>query len=363
MVFNKLNYVPIPSSITYSWNFGSLLGMFLMIQIFSGFLLATHYESSLELAFSSVLTLDRDVSWGWLFRSVHANGASWFFILLYLHIFRGLWFSSFSQPFVWLTGFMIYVVSMATAFMGYVLPWGQMSFWGATVITNLLSAIPVVGQTLVIWVWGGFSVANPTLLRFFSVHFILPFVIFVMVVAHLLFLHVNGSSNPLGLDPQSGKVYFYPYFFLKDLLGMMVVMVLFAELLVLSPDLFMDPDNFTEANPMVTPVHIQPEWYFLFAYAILRAVPSKLGGVVMLATSIIVLALMPLAGGWLNARLNYFHAIWMYILAVTFFLLTWLGTCPVEYPFIFASQLVSVLYFFIFISWPMIMKLGIIKFH
>nr|QOJ46168.1 cytochrome b [Pedicinus obtusus] len=346
---------------SYAWNYGSLLGLFLMIQIASGFLLATHYEASLEHSFQSVVVIDFDTNHGWLFRSIHANGASWFFILMYSHVFRGLWVSSFSQPWVWVSGVAILFASMATAFLGYVLPWGQMSFWGATVITNLLSALPF-GPSLVVWIWGGFSVSNPTLVRFFSIHFILPFLIAVLVVAHLAFLHVKGSSNPLGLHPQSGKIYFYPYFLAKDLVGILAAVSLFSFLLIVYPDLFMDPDNYMECNPMVTPAHIQPEWYFLFAYAILRAVPNKLGGVMALVFSIAILAVMPLIHSHTSAGVNPWHSLWMYSLMTTFFLLSWLGAMPVEAPFVSLSQLMAVVYFSLFFSWPLAMNLGSIKF-
>nr|AHF70653.1 cytochrome b [Pediculus humanus corporis]AHF70661.1 cytochrome b [Pediculus humanus corporis]AHF70663.1 cytochrome b [Pediculus humanus corporis] len=342
-LFKSLNYVPIPSSLSYSWNFGSLLGLFLSIQILSGLFLASHYEASTN-SFWSVILIDFDVNSGWLIRSFHANGASFFFILVYVHVWRGLWFGCFTQKYVWFSGISILLLMMAAAFMGYVLPWGQMSFWGATVITNLLSAIPIVGSDLVIWVWGGFSVSHPTLERLFTLHFLLPFVLLGFVMAHVILLHQHGSSNPLGLDLDSDKVYFYPYFYLKDILGGFVCLFLFVLVCIYSPDFFMDPDNFVESNPMITPPHIQPEWYFLFAYAILRSVPNKLGGVVALLLSILSLSLISM-GSSVSSRFSMSRMILTYSFTSVFVMLSWLGSLPAEYPFTLLSQVVSVIYF------------------
>nr|ACF40949.2 cytochrome b [Pthirus pubis] len=342
-MFKVMSYIPTPSLLSYSWNFGSLLGCFLVVQVFTGFLLSTHYEASLS-SFESVLLIEFDALEGWLVRSLHANGASWFFILAYFHIWRSLWFGCFSQKLVWVSGILILLLMMAISFLGYVLPWGQMSFWGATVITNLFSALPFVGSELVTWIWGGFSVGSPTLERFFSSHFMLSMVLLCFVIFHITFLHENGSSNPLGLDLQSDKVYFYPYFMLKDLLGGLVAMTIYFSLGLYSPDLFMDPDNFMEANPLVTPPHIQPEWYFLFAYAILRAVPSKLGGVVALVMSIVSLVVL-LLGKSYSARFSVARKVLVYSLVVSVLILSWLGAMPAEVPFVKVSQVASVIYF------------------
>nr|AGI04234.2 cytochrome b [Pediculus schaeffi] len=342
-LFKLINYVPIPSSLSYSWNFGSLLGLFLVIQILSGLFLASHYEASMS-SFWSVILIDFDVFSGWLVRSFHANGASFFFIIVYLHIWRSLWFSCFTQFYVWCSGIVIIFTMMAVAFMGYVLPWGQMSFWGATVITNLLSALPLVGKDLVIWVWGGFSVSHPTLERLFTLHFLLPFILLIFVLIHIIFLHQEGSSNPLGLDLNSDKIYFYPYFYLKDLVGAFICLFVFSVVCINSPDFFMDPDNFIECNPMITPPHIQPEWYFLFAYAILRSVPNKLGGVLALVLSILSLLVLS-KGSSISGRFSMKRKFLVYSFISTFFILSWLGSLPAEYPFTLLSQVMSLIYF------------------
>nr|YP_010449157.1 cytochrome b [Anatoecus icterodes]YP_010605968.1 cytochrome b [Anatoecus dentatus]UTT72536.1 cytochrome b [Anatoecus icterodes]WAN81287.1 cytochrome b [Anatoecus dentatus] len=350
---NSICNLPTPSSISYLWNFGSLLGMSLVIQILSGLFLSMHYESNISTAFDSVIVICNDVNWGWLVRSIHANGASMFFIFIYLHIGRGIYYGSFSFIGTWFSGILILMTLMATAFLGYVLPWGQMSFWGATVITNLMSAIPYLGQKIVMWLWGGFSVGGPTLTRFFSIHFILPFLIVVFVMIHLLFLHSSGSSNPLGLSFNSSKISFHPYFTIKDLVGFFFVLLMFFFMCFIYSDLLMDPDNFSLANPMNTPAHIQPEWYFLFAYAILRSVPNKLGGVLALLMSIIILAALPLSSGG-KARFNLIYKILFWFQVMNFFILSWLGMELVEQPFIMIGQFVSTLYFLIFVFMIMI---------
>nr|QHX93692.1 cytochrome b [Odorrana tormota] len=343
--------LPTPTSISSWWNFGSLLGLCLIAQIITGLLLAMHYTADTSLAFSSIAHICRDVNNGWFIRNLHANGASFFFICIYLHIGRGLYYGSYLFMKTWNVGVILLLLVMATAFVGYVLPWGQMSFWGATVITNLLSAIPYVGTNLVQWIWGGFSVDNATLSRFFTFHFILPFIIAAMSVIHLLFLHQTGSSNPTGLNSNLDKVTFHPYFSYKDLFGFIVLLGALAALSSFAPNLLGDPDNFTPANPLVTPPHIKPEWYFLFAYAILRSIPNKLGGVLALLLSIMVLLLAPLTHTS-KLRSTTFRPIakmFFWLLIATTSVLTWIGGQPVEDPFITIGQIASSLYFLIFI--------------
>nr|YP_010296701.1 cytochrome b [Gracixalus yunnanensis]UMI33294.1 cytochrome b [Gracixalus yunnanensis] len=343
--------LPTPTNLSSWWNFGSLLGICLITQIMTGLFLAMHYTADTSLAFSSVLHISRDVNYGWLLRNLHANGASFFFICIYFHIGRGLYYGSYNLKETWNVGVMLLFLVMATAFVGYVLPWGQMSFWGATVITNLMSAAPYIGNTLVQWIWGGFSVDNATLIRFFTFHFILPFAIAGTSMIHLLFLHQTGSSNPTGLDSNLDKISFHPYFSFKDLLGFSIMLGSLATLSAFAPNLLGDPDNFTPANPLVTPPHIKPEWYFLFAYAILRSIPNKLGGVLALLLSIIVLFLMPLIHVSKQRNLIYrplSKGLFWALIANTM-ILTWIGGQPVEDPYINIGQIASWLYFFIFI--------------
>nr|ADF28810.1 cytochrome b [Chaetodipus arenarius] len=347
MVNHAFIDLPAPSNISGWWNFGSLLGLCLIIQIASGLFLAMHYTSDTITAFSSVAHICRDVNYGWLIRYIHANGASLFFICLYLHIGRGIYYGSYMYKETWNIGIMLLFLTMATAFMGYVLPWGQMSFWGATVITNLLSAIPYVGSTLVEWIWGGFSVDKATLTRFFAFHFILPFIIAATAMVHLLFLHETGSNNPLGIPSDSDKIPFHPYYTFKDLLGVIIILASFLSFVLFFPDLLGDPDNYSPANPLNTPPHIKPEWYFLFAYAILRSIPNKLGGVIALVLSILVLALFPLLHT-ANQRSMMFRPISQFLfwtLVSDLFILTWIGGQPVEPPFIIIGQVASILYF------------------
>jgi len=298
--------LPSPLNISTWWNFGSLLGLCLITQILTGLFLAIHFIPETSQAFSSVIHIIQDVNNGWLIRSLHANGASLFFICLYLHVGRGIYYGSFKITHTWSVGVLILFITMATAFVGYVLPWGQISFWGATVITNLLSAIPYLGNSIVIWLWGGYSVGRATLTRFFAIHFILPFIILALVIIHLIFLHQRGSSNPLGTNSDKDKIPFHPFFSIKDLVGF--VALIFALLIVslYNPYLFIDSENFIKANPMVTPIHIQPEWYFLYAYAILRSTPRKLGGVVALVLSIAILFVMPLYNNKVKSCRFYF---------------------------------------------------------
>nr|WOW99072.1 cytochrome b [Kinnaridae sp.] len=349
--------LPGPSNMTLWWNFGSLLGMCLMMQTASGIFLAMHYSPNIMNAFESVIHIIRDVNQGWLMRNIHANGASMFFILIYLHTGRGLYYGSFKLKKTWTSGSLIMFMLMATAFLGYVLPWGQMSFWGATVITNLLSAIPYVGTTIVNWLWGGFSVENPTLNRFFSFHFILPFILMFMIIVHLIFLHDSGSSNPLGLKT-SDKIPFHPYFSTKDLMGMLLTMMIFMFILLNSPFLTMDPDNFIPANPMVTPIHIQPEWYFLFAYAILRSIPNKLGGVIALVLSIMILLTLPFSmkNKFQTMKFYPMNKIMLWTLFNSTILLTWIGARPVENLYIPTGQILTLTYFSFFIFNPLTTK-------
>nr|YP_010960339.1 cytochrome b [Trinectes inscriptus]WNH37703.1 cytochrome b [Trinectes inscriptus] len=348
---NALIDLPTPASISAWWNFGSLLGLCLITQVLTGLFLAMHYTPDISSAFSSVAHICRDVNYGWLIRNIHANGASFFFICLYLHIGRGLYYGSYLYKETWNIGVILLLLVMATAFVGYVLPWGQMSFWGATVITNLLSAIPYVGNTLVQWIWGGFSVDNATLTRFFAIHFLLPFIIMAVVLVHLIFLHETGSTNPAGLNPNADKIPFHPYFSFKDLLGFAAMLLALTSLALFSPNLLGDPDNFTPANPLVTPPHIKPEWYFLFAYAILRSIPNKLGGVIALLSAILILFLVPYLHTAKQRTMTFrpLSQVLFWVLVADVGILTWIGAMPVEDPYIIIGQMASFLYFFIFL--------------
>nr|WGT88286.1 cytochrome b [Sclomina erinacea]WGT88299.1 cytochrome b [Sclomina erinacea] len=351
--------LPTPSSISLWWNFGSLLGMCLMIQIMTGIFLAMHYTGNIELAFKSVVHICRDVNSGWLLRNLHANGASLFFMCLYLHVGRGMYYGSYKLTPTWMVGIIMLFMTMGTAFLGYVLPWGQMSFWGATVITNLLSAIPYLGDTLVKWLWGGFSVGNATLTRFFTLHFLLPFILSAMTMIHLLFLHQTGSNNPMGLKGNLDKIPFHPYFSIKDLAGMTITMMLFIMLTLLEPRLLGDPENFIPASPLVTPVHIQPEWYFLFAYAILRSIPNKLGGVIAMVVSIAIIAILPFTNKNKFQGLTFYpiNQVLFWSFVSILMMLTWIGAKPVEDPFILTGQILTVVYFMYFIINPMMLKM------
>nr|APX40029.1 cytochrome b [Cryptocephalus rugicollis] len=359
IVNNSLIDLPSPSNISSMWNFGSLLGLCLMIQIITGIFLAMHYCPNIELAFNSVSHICRDVNNGWLIRTLHANGASLFFICVYIHIGRGIYYGSYNLTETWLSGVTIFFLLMATAFLGYVLPWGQMSFWGATVITNLVSAIPYAGTLIVQWLWGGFAVDNATLTRFFAFHFLLPFIVTALVMIHLLFLHQTGSSNPLGVTLNIDKIPFHPFFTFKDILGILITMAMLLMLNLTNPYLLGDPDNFTPANPLVTPVHIQPEWYFLFAYAILRSIPNKLGGVVALVLSIAILYILPFTNTKFFQSNQFYplNKIMFWNLLSIVLLLTWIGARPVEDPFIIIGQILTIIYFLYFIINPIIAKM------
>ena len=346
---------PTPRNFNYFWNFGAIATVMLVLMIATGVVLATNYTPHVLMAFDSVERIDRDVPQGWLIRDLHMNGASFFFIAVYIHIFRGMYYGSYKAPreLLWILGVVIFLLMMATAFMGYVLPWGQMSFWGATVITNLFSAIPVVGDSIVTWLWGGFSVDNPTLNRFFALHYLLPFVIVAVVALHVVALHVHGSNNPLGIDPKGPQdtVPFHPYYTMKDGFGVVVFLIVFAGFAFFAPDYMGHPDNYVPANPLVTPEHIVPEWYFLPYYAILRAVPDKLGGVIAMFGAIAVLFVLP----WLDTsrvRSATFRPIYKWFMLVLVIDVIVLGFCGANPPagfWIPLSQVATLYYFFHFL--------------
>lgn len=353
IINNHLIDYPTPINIHYAWNFGFLSAICLIIQIITGIFLAMHYTPHVSLAFISLEHIMRDVNFGWFLRYIHANGASMFFIVVYIHVFRGLYFGSYAKPrhLTWVIGIFILLLMIITAFIGYVLPWGQMSLWGATVITNLVSAIPIVGDYLVTWLWGGFSVDNATLNRFFSLHYLLPFIIASISLVHITLLHQDGSGNPLGLDSKVDKISMYPYFIIKDFLGLILLILLFIIFIYFYPNLLGHPDNYIEANPMVTPAHIVPEWYFLPFYAILRSIPHKLGGVIVMISSIIILALLP----WIHSteiRSSRFRPVYRFFYWIMFtccIVLGWIGGMPVEEPYILIGQIATFFYFFYFI--------------
>jgi ubiquinol-cytochrome c reductase cytochrome b subunit len=353
VVSNHLVDYPTSINTSYMYGFGSLAGLMLVVQILTGVFLAMHYTPHVDLAFASVEHIMRDVNNGWLIRYAHANGASFFFLVVYIHIARGLYYGSYMSPreHLWASGVLIFVLMMATAFIGYVLPWGQMSFWGATVITNLFSAIPVVGESIVQWLWGGFSVDNATLNRFFSLHYLLPFAIAGLALVHLVLLHQNGSTNPLGIESNVDKISFYPYFYVKDLLGFVTLMALFTFFVYFQPNTLGHPDNYIPANPMVTPAHIVPEWYFLPFYAVLRSIPDKLGGVLAMGGAIVMLLIMP----WLNTsevRSSAFRPIYrklFWFLLADFLILGWIGQNEVETPYVEVGQLATIIYFGFFL--------------
>jgi len=341
---------PTPVNISYLWNFGSLAGICLIIQIITGVCLAMSYTPHMDYAFSSIEHIMRDVQYGWLLRYVHFNGASMFFLIVFLHIFRGIYYGSFAYPrrMVWLMGMIILFLMIATAFMGYVLPWGQMSFWAATVITNLFSAIPYIGTDLVQWLWGGFSVSNATLNRFFSLHYLLPFIIVAVVGAHLVFLQFAHSSNPLGVKSSYDYVPFHPYFVVKDALGFFLFFILYALFIFFYPNVLGHPDNYIYADPLVTPAHIVPEWYYLHLYAILRCIPDKLGGVLALAASIIVLIILGSSSVNLVRSVSfrrYKFIYWFFVFLML--MLGYLGACDLSEPFITVSRILTGLYFIV----------------
>ena len=346
---------PTPKNLNYWWNFGSLAGFFLLVQIITGIILSMHYTAHVDHAFNSIEHIMRNVNHGWLIRYIHMNGASFFFIVVYIHIFRGLYYGSYKAPreLLWWLGIIILLLMMATAFMGYVLPWGQMSFWGATVITNLFSAIPLIGDSITQWLWGGYSVDNPTLSRFYTLHFLFPFLIVGVVILHIVALHTHGSNNPLGIDRKGPQdpIPFHPYYTIKDLFGLGVALTVFFAVVFFMPDYLGHPDNYVPADPLKTPAHIVPEWYFLPFYAILRAIPDKLGGVIAMFSAIFVLFLLP----WLDTskvrsatfRPIYKKLFWLFLL--NSLVLGWVGSKPAEGIYIIISRLATFYYFLHFL--------------
>ena len=346
---------PTPRNLNYWWNFGSLAGFFLLVQIITGVILSMHYTAHVDYAFDSIEHIMRNVNHGWLIRYIHMNGASFFFIVVYIHIFRGLYYGSYKAPreLLWWLGILILLLMMATAFMGYVLPWGQMSFWGATVITNLFSAIPLIGDNITQWLWGGYSVDNPTLSRFYTLHFLLPFLIVGVVVLHIVALHTHGSNNPLGIDrkgPQD-SIPFHPFYTIKDLFGLSFALTIFFAVVFFAPDFLGHPDNYIPADPLKTPAHIVPEWYFLPFYAILRAIPDKLGGVIAMFSAIFVLFLLP----WLDtskvrsATFRPIYKIFFWIFLIDAIVLGWVGSKPAEGIYIIISRVATLYYFLHFL--------------
>lgn len=353
IVDNHALHYPTPINVNYAWSFGFLAILCLVIQILTGIFLAMHYTPHIDLAFSSVEHIMRDVNNGWLIRYAHANGASMFFIVIYCHIFRGLYYGSYMHPrqLLWCSGVVIFLLMMATAFMGYVLPWGQMSFWGATVITSLFTAIPYIGSAVVDWLWGGFTVGNATLNRFFSLHFLLPFVIVGLTFLHIALLHKDGSNNPLGIDSSSDRIPFYPYIILKDIFVMFVFLFVFLVFVFYFPNTLGHPDNYLPANPMSTPAHIVPEWYFLPFYAILRSIPDKLGGVVAMLGAILVLFLIPFTNTS-EIRSTTFRPLFklfFWFMVADFLILGWIGSKPVKDVYVVIGQIGTAFYFLFFL--------------
>jgi ubiquinol-cytochrome c reductase cytochrome b subunit len=353
-ISNHLLSYPSPINLNYAWSFGSLAAVCLIIQIITGIFLAMHYVPHISLAFDSVEHIMRDVNYGWLIRYCHANGASFFFIVVYLHIFRGLYYGSYMHPrgWLWASGVLIFILMMATGFMGYVLPWGQMSFWGATVITNLFSAVPIYGGLIVEWLWGGFSVDQATLNRFYSLHYLLPFIIVGASLLHLCLLHKYGSNNPLGVNTHVSNIPFYPYFYVKDFFAFWVFLLAYLSIIYFTPNMLGHPDNYIPANPMVTPAHIVPEWYFLPFYAILRSIPDKLGGVIAMFGAIIIWLFLP-SLNTSSSRSNIFKPLTGYLywfVVNNFLLLGWIGQQPVEYPYMEIGLFSTSLYFLLFLT-------------
>jgi len=356
LIHSSFVVYPTPRNLNYWWTFGGILSVMLMVQILTGIVLVMHYTPHVDYAFSSVELIMRDVNWGWMLRYIHANGASMFFVAVYIHMLRGLYYGSYKAPreVLWILGVIIYLLMMATGFMGYVLPWGQMSFWGATVITNLFSAIPLVGESITTWLWGGYSVDNPTLNRFFSLHYLLPFMIAGVVVLHVWALHVVGQNNPDGVEVKNvarDTLPFTPYATIKDGFAMMCFMLFFAWWIFYVPNYLGHADNYIEANPLATPAHIVPEWYYLPFYAILRAVPSKLGGVVAMFSAILVLCFLP----WLDtskvrsAKYRPVYKVFFWLFVASAIGLGYLGAMPAEGGYVLASRLLSIYYFAFFL--------------
>jgi quinol-cytochrome oxidoreductase complex cytochrome b subunit len=348
---NHLIDYPTPSNINYLWGFGSTSGFCLTNQIITGVALATHYTPQINLAFDSVEHIIRDVNYGWFIKYIHSNGASVFFITIYIHIGRALYFKSYRKTVLWITGVILLALIMATAFLGYVLPWGQMSFWGTTVITNLASVIPICGESIAKWLWGGFSIGNATLNRFFSLHYLIPFLIVGLTINHLSVLHINGSTNPLGITSNVDAVSFYPYLFTKDIFGLILLLIFFSIFIFFNPNLLGHADNYIRANSLSTPIHIVPEWYFLPFYAILRSIPNKEGGVICFGLSIFILLILPLLINFRikSAKFDILSQVFFWFFIVNIILLGFLGSQVVEYPFIKMSQISAIIYFFYFL--------------
>jgi len=353
---HHINDYPTPKNLNYWWTFGGILTFFLIIQIITGLVLAMHYVAHADLAFGSVEHIMRDVNYGWLIRYLHANGSSMFFLAVYIHIFRALFYGSYKAPreIIWIIGMLIYLLMMATAFMGYVLPWGQMSFWAATVITNLFSAIPLVGESITSWLWGGYAVGSPTLTRFFSLHYLFPFLIFGLVILHIWALHIPGNNNPVGIDikkPSKETVPFHPYIIIKDFYALLIFLIIFSGFVFFVPNVLGHPDNYIEANPMVTPSHIVPEWYLLPFYAILRSVPDKLGGVVVMFAAVFILMFLP----WLDtskvrsAVFRPLYKVFFWILVIDVIVLGYIGAKPPEGMYLIIGRISTIYYFVHFI--------------
>ena len=353
---HHINDYPTPKNLNYWWTFGGILTFFLIIQIITGIVLAMHYVAHADLAFGSVEHIMRNVNYGWLIRYLHANGSSMFFLAVYIHIFRALFYGSYKAPreMIWIIGMLIYMLMMATAFMGYVLPWGQMSFWAATVITNLFSAIPLVGESITSWLWGGYAVGSPTLTRFFSLHYLMPFLIFGLVILHIWALHIPGNNNPVGIDikkPSKETVPFHPYIVIKDFYALLIFLIIFSGFVFFVPNVLGHPDNYIEANPMVTPSHIVPEWYLLPFYAILRSVPDKLGGVVVMFAAVFILMFLP----WLDtskvrsAVFRPLYKVFFWILVIDVIVLGYIGANPPEGIYLIIGRIATIYYFVHFI--------------
>lgn len=348
-IYKELITYPVYSNLSYWWNFGVLSFICLAIQIVTGIFLAMYYNATSDTAFLSVEHIMRDINYGWLIRYIHANGASFFFLCVYLHMFRNLYYNSYLKPreLLWCIGMVILILMILTAFLGYVLPWGQMSFWAATVITSLFSAVPVFGQEIVVWLWGGYSVDHATLNRFFSLHYLLPFVLLFLVILHVLVLHERGSTNPTGLYLKTDKIYFHPYYTWKDGFGIIIFLMVFLSFVMYAPNYLGHSDNYIMANPLVTPAHIVPEWYFLPFYAIPRSIPDKLGGIVLLLLAIVILFVLPFIteNRIRNGSFRELHKLGFYFFVVICLYLGWLGGKPIEYPFLQLGQIITVLYF------------------
>nr|AVV48255.1 cytochrome b [Escharoides angela] len=350
LILKHVTSLAAPKNLSSMWTFGSLTGICLATQIATGFFLAMFFTADVSLAFDSALHISRDINYGWLIRNIHANGASMFFVCCYIHVGRGMYYKSYKNKETWLIGVTLLFLMILTAFLGYVLPWGQMSYWAATVITNLTSAIPYLGNDIVMWLWGGFSVSNATLTRFYALHYIMPLVIAALSLLHLMFLHNTGSNNPIGLKTANESMKFHPYFSIKDLVGVLLMWTILGFVVLFMPMILVDPENFIPANPLITPNHIQPEWYFLPMYAILRSIPNKLGGVIALVASIAILYTLPFYSSMMSNSFSLFKNITFWSLIAIFLILLYIGAKPVEAPFEMVGQIFTLLYFMMYLS-------------